>query len=334
MQSSFKERNILENLKENLLQNRVHHAYVFAGASGVGKEDTAKQFAALLINAKSVEATVARIERNGHPDLAWINPEDDLIKVDHVRDLPKILSFAPLEGKYRVVVINQAHLMNAMAANAILKVLEEPPSYVVFILICTDKALLLQTIVSRCQVIRFSPLGRAALEEKLADVDAGADLSTAITWSEGSLTRAKSFLESTEAREWRKKSRDILLKLWQSSPRITSEALRFAEELTEDAQINITLDTWLSLSRDVAILLLNESAELLYHHDARAELATLVTFLQTTTKNRLSVMDLQDEFAKKTVAIHRLRVALRAHGNQRAQLDKFICDMQIISIGK
>jgi DNA polymerase-3 subunit delta' len=93
-----------------------------------------------------------------HPDLIWIKPEEDEIKIGQVRDLPKQLSYAPLVSQVRFVVITNAEQLNVNAANFILKILEEPPAQTFFILLARDRRQVLQTIASRCQMVRFAPL--------------------------------------------------------------------------------------------------------------------------------------------------------------------------------
>ena len=255
--TSDRRKEILAGLERNLAEDRLHHAYIFSGPVGVGKLETAQEFAANLLSQGGLlvgdrRATLERLGRGNEPDYVWIEAQDAVIKVAAVRDLPKTLSYAPLEANWRVLVIQDAQCMNLMAANALLKILEEPPPHTVFILITPDSSLLLRTIVSRAQVVRFFPLSETMLKEKLAkEFSTNLELEHAVTWAEGSYQRAQEFLENDDLRDLRKECRNILLELWESCPRITSAALTFLEKLKEEKEINYALDTWLSLCRDM-----------------------------------------------------------------------------------
>ncbi len=108
-----------------------------------------------------------KIAEGRHADLLEIAPKGDNIAVDDLREMKKTLFFAPLEGRYRFVIIDEAHKLNASSANTLLKTLEEPPAHTRFFLITHERGLLLPTITSRCQFVHFSPLNDATLKELL-----------------------------------------------------------------------------------------------------------------------------------------------------------------------
>jgi DNA polymerase-3 subunit delta' len=141
-----------------------------------------------------------------HPDITTIERQGPHIKIEQIRSLQRQLRFKPLEGKCRVIVIDEAQHMKAESANALLKVLEEPPSDNLIILTTTDTTALLPTVVSRCLVLRFQPLPTEeiaahlrlnhALTSEQARVVAGL--------AGGSLSRASTLLneEQLERRRW------------------------------------------------------------------------------------------------------------------------------------
>ena len=104
------------------------HAYLFHGPAGVGKSKTAFAFAAALLGDRG------RVERRAHPDLYVLEPLGDQIRIDEIRTLRRDLHMRPFEAAWRVYVIVSAHLLNAEAADALLKDLEEPPDYAVLVL--------------------------------------------------------------------------------------------------------------------------------------------------------------------------------------------------------
>jgi DNA polymerase-3 subunit delta' len=108
-----------------------------------------------------------KIEFKNHPDVIRIKPSGLFIKIEQIRALCQTLAMKPYESGMRVVLISDAQAMNPAAGNALLKVLEEPPSGTILILVANHTADLLPTIVSRCRQIRFNPISRAEMETEL-----------------------------------------------------------------------------------------------------------------------------------------------------------------------
>jgi len=104
-----------------------------------------------------------------HPDLAVVIPDGNQIKIDQIRDIQEFVALKPI-GNYKVVIIDDAGKMNLQAQNALLKILEEPPKGVVFILIASSKGELLPTILSRCQLLEFKPLRGGDIEKIVSDL--------------------------------------------------------------------------------------------------------------------------------------------------------------------
>lgn len=178
----MKVKNLKEILKQeqavNLLfsaleKNRLSHTYLFTGPKGVGKETTAWAFLFHLFCEKDRKNPCGecreckKIEKEIHPDVWIIFPEKREITIGQVREIINFLRYRPLEGEYKVVLIKPAEKMNLEAGNAILKSLEEPPPYVIFILITENLSQLLPTIVSRSQIVRFNPLPKEVIKEFL-----------------------------------------------------------------------------------------------------------------------------------------------------------------------
>ncbi|MBM3255056.1 MAG: DNA polymerase III subunit delta' [Candidatus Omnitrophica bacterium] len=164
----------IEMLENSLRHLAIAGAYLFIGEEGIGKYLTAVNFAkainCLSKDYRSCDSCLSclKIEKKQHPDVHFIEPqESESIKIELMRDLKKEISFKPYEARKKVFIINNAHNLTDEAANALLKVLEEPPRDSLIILVTAKPKLLFKTIVSRCQTIKFSPLVRHELEETL-----------------------------------------------------------------------------------------------------------------------------------------------------------------------
>jgi DNA polymerase-3 subunit delta' len=162
-------------LRRALVTGRVSHAYLFAGPEGIGKATVALNFAkALMCHNQGHDACEAceacrKVNHGNHPDVVGLDTEGAQIRIELIRDIQRHMVHRPLEGRWRVILIDRAHDLTPQAASALLKVLEEPPEGNVMILIARSRASLLPTIVSRCQVVNFVPLTISQLAEYLQE---------------------------------------------------------------------------------------------------------------------------------------------------------------------
>jgi DNA polymerase-3 subunit delta' len=155
-------------IKKSIASAHTSHAYLFSGPAGVGKMQVAMAFAHSLIALADEQAGVYFNEKM-HPDLLIIEKMENrsLIAKEQIsRQLEPWLALKPYRAQHRVAIIRDAHLMSLEAANALLKTLEEPPAYALIILICDDGNIL-ETIISRCQSVRFFPVAEKDLVEFL-----------------------------------------------------------------------------------------------------------------------------------------------------------------------
>lgn len=157
---------------------RMPHALLFAGPESVGKYLSAKTFAAaLLCESDDAPCGTCRscrlVENESHPDLVIVRPDKQNIKIGEIRKMQKDLSLAPYMAQRRVCIVDEADKMRDVAANSILKTLEEPVGDVVFILITSKRYQLLDTIRSRCMLVPFGAVGWDDLAREL--VRRGAD---------------------------------------------------------------------------------------------------------------------------------------------------------------
>lgn len=172
------------------------HAYLLHGPAGVGKRSAALAFAGVLLGDER------RVAARTHPDLYVLEPLGEMIRIDDVRALRHDLHMRPFEADRRVYLVLDADRMNEDAADALLKDLEEPPSYAVILLVATELGPLPPTILSRCQLVPFRRLSEAAVRGWIAEraPDRGEDEVVALARAaSGRLDRARRLLDPAAA---------------------------------------------------------------------------------------------------------------------------------------
>jgi DNA polymerase-3 subunit delta' len=198
------QRRVIRLLRQAVQRGNLPHAFLFTGMEGVGKSLTALTFAKALNCAGGTEAdccnrclSCRKVNNGNHPDVFAIEREGPFIKIDQIRTLQQRLRFRPLEGDYRVMVIVDAQNLKVEAANALLKILEEPPPENIFILTASDTTTLLPTIVSRCLHLRFQPIAAEEIASFLQQNHEVSPERAAVTaeLAGGSLSRAVALLD-------------------------------------------------------------------------------------------------------------------------------------------
>ena len=179
------QRAVIDTLRNQVINDRIAHAYLFCGSRGTGKTSTAK-ILARAINCEHPNngdpcgecPNCLRMDREESLDVIEIDAASNN-GVDEMRDLRDSVKYPPQYGKYRVYIIDEVHMLSTSAFNALLKTLEEPPSHIVFILATTEPQKLPETILSRCQRFDFGRLSVADIQHRLREASdaAGAEIS-------------------------------------------------------------------------------------------------------------------------------------------------------------
>ncbi|MBR5559830.1 MAG: DNA polymerase III subunit gamma/tau [Clostridia bacterium] len=164
---------VIKTLRSQVMSGRIAHAYLFCGTRGTGKTSTAKVFAR-AVNCENPDrgepcgacATCRALGAESSLDILEIDAASNN-GVDEIRDLREKVKYPPQNGKYRVYIIDEVHMLSQGAFNALLKTLEEPPSYVVFILATTEPQKLPATILSRCQRFDFGRIPSHQIVDRL-----------------------------------------------------------------------------------------------------------------------------------------------------------------------
>ncbi|MBM4343634.1 MAG: DNA polymerase III subunit delta' [Deltaproteobacteria bacterium] len=169
---------------------RVGHAYLFAGPAGVGRRTTALAVLARLACVDPPQDSAdpcgacrscAALRRGHHPDLTTIAPEGQHIKIDQIREMTGRLRYEPVVGRAKGVVVCECDRLHETAANALLKTLEEPAAATHFVLLTSKPAAVIDTIRSRCQLVRFGELSPQHVAELLAHGGVAPDLAHAVS---------------------------------------------------------------------------------------------------------------------------------------------------------
>lgn len=328
----------VDALRAALAKQQVHHAWLFQGPDGVGKELTAVALAQALVCPErpfegcGVCAACTRVANRNHPDVTWVLPEAEQverglagrsdftntpsrdIRIEQVRKLQERLAFRALEAKHKVALLVTAHAMNQNAQNALLKTLEEPPRDTVLVLISSAPDKLLPTIRSRCAKASFGPLPAGLIAGKLkASSKKGMDDALAnqiAAMASGSMARALSFNPATLERR-----RELIEAFEKLVPQDASGWLTLAEQWAEDrATAEASLDVLQVWLRDVALT--QVGSEALMNADLKE--------LAVQAAARISPARVQ----RRAVLIDEAKNAItQRNGSVRLQLERMFVEM-------
>jgi len=196
---------VVASLKRSLARGRFPHALLFVGPEGVGKRTFALKLAQALLCERAAESdfepceacpSCLQVQAGNHPDVLQVErpPDKHDLPIAVIRDLCLDLGLKPMKGTRKVAIVNDADDLNDEAANAFLKTLEEPPPGSILVLIATSAEAQLETILSRCRVVRFDPLSETELTAVLLEQGVTADPVEAARLAklgEGSVSRAQ-----------------------------------------------------------------------------------------------------------------------------------------------
>lgn len=164
---------IKDFLNQSIGEQHVSHSYLFVGIDGIGKTLFAREFAKkiLCLNGKgdSCESCI-KWDSNNHPDFLQIEPENNTIKIEQIRNMQEEISVKPIASNKKVFLIVNSDCMTKESQNCLLKTLEEPPEYATIILTTSNESKLLNTIKSRCMKIPFQKIEESELEEYAKNV--------------------------------------------------------------------------------------------------------------------------------------------------------------------
>ena len=266
---------LIRHLKKSIKIDKIGHAYIFDGPVGIGKKTTATAFSKGVLckefgqDVCEVCSSCSKVESNNHPDLVWIEPDGKSIKNHQIEELQQDLVRKPYESEKKVYIIKDADLMTESAQNRLLKTLEEPPKYVVIILISTNSNRFLATIRSRSQIIKFNPLQHKMVQDFMhkrygMDVD---ETKVFATFSNGIIGKAIEFKESEDFQTKRKETIALIEGLISKDALKIFDGMEFFEKYKED--VYEILDLMVFWFRDILLLGETNSEQFLINIDQK-----------------------------------------------------------------
>ncbi len=307
----------IELLKRAIQKEKIAHSYLFLGNEGIGKKRVAVQFAKAL-NCLKGEAergdacdqclSCKKMDDLLHPDLLILEPEGQTIKADQVRQMQRDLAYRPYEGKYRVCILTAADRMAPNMSNILLKTLEEPPFHTVIVLLANHPKLLLPTILSRCQMIRFNALpvsmvARWLMEHKGLKEEEAHLLASL---SEGSPGKAQEINEEISHVPREELLKDLLGLKSLSMEQMENWLESFPSQ-RED--LLLILEVTKTLLRDLVVVKAVKETPRLIHSDLSQ------TIKETAINWSLSSL------LKRLEVLHRTALAIRANANTKLALE-------------
>ena len=295
----------VDMLKKHLLHGTTRHAYLFSGPPGLGRRTLAIRFAQALNCPTPVSAGIPcgqcrdckQIESMRHADLSVVQADSEggTLKVDQIRDVRKTLTYKPYQSKYRVALFLRFHEANDNAANALLKTLEEAPSYVVLILTADNPEQLLPTILSRCEVLRLRPLKVEEVQKDLESRGMERGRATLIAHISGGRPGYARRLAGDDLLLEKRDERlnDLLAML----PASRVEKFKYAEQLAKDKDaMRQTILFWMAYWRDV-MLRTAQAATPLVNVDRNVEIEDLASRMDLSSARR-AVSGLEEALEK------------------------------------
>lgn len=245
------------SLIKSINNNQVSHCYIFEGPKGMGKYQLALIFAQSLLCANFHNGpcnecnSCLKINSMNHPDMHIINDDEKNIKREEIDYLIDSVYKKPYESKKKVYIIKDAHSMTPQAANTLLKTLEEPPPDTIMILLTTNSNLLLPTIVSRCQEIKFKNISKETIISYLEKYSNDAQkIELAANYSKGILNKAINILnESDDILHKREEVIEIFDKILNSDSEIIYRLENYFEEQKDN--IDTIIEIMMIWIRDI-----------------------------------------------------------------------------------
>ena len=262
----------IDILRQIIKSNNIPHAMIFSGPEMIGKKKIAIEFIKNIFCEELCGECYFCKSIEYNPDINIISPVDGNIEIEEIRKAKERLSLKPYYNKIKALIIDDSHLMKSDAQNALLKMLEEPKGDTLIIFITPFREMLLKTIRSRAQEIKFSLVGNEEIEKYLISLGASSKKAKEISLiSSGQIGKAINFFEDKSKMDFFNKSIEDIIFLSRSS---ISQRFQYAEKLKDDKiKIIEILDIWERfLRREILLKVFNYKSSVNYSLQKTKEL--------------------------------------------------------------
>ena len=262
----------IDILRQIIKSNNIPHAMIFSGPEMIGKKKIAIEFIKNIFCEELCGECYFCKSIEYNPDINIISPVDGNIEIEEIRKAKERLSLKPYYNKIKALIIDDSHLMKSDAQNAFLKMLEEPKGNTLIIFITPFREMLLKTIRSRAQEIKFSLVGNEEIEKYLISLGASSKKAKEISLiSSGQIGKAINFFEDKSKMDFFNKSIEDIIFLSQSN---ISQRFQYAEKLKDDkVKIIEILDIWERfLRREILLKVFNYKSSVNYSLQKTKEL--------------------------------------------------------------
>ena len=286
----------VKKILENAINNKtILHSYLFIGEEGIGKKLLAKEFAKTILctseDNKPCDICKSCVEFNSNNNVNFsiINEDGSGIKIEDIRNMQNKIAEKPINSEYKVYIIDDAELMRDDAQNCLLKTLEEPPEYVVIILITANENKILNTIKSRCMKLYFNKLENNDMRKILT--------------SKFNMTDIKeSFLDASNGS--------------------IKKALLIKEKSTEYEQINKLFDI---INKEDLVTFIN-SAEIIYN--GKDDIYNILDYINILLTNKMNENNKDSfKYANCIFTVEEVKKRLRANSNYDMSIDYLLMNM-------
>ncbi|HPM38910.1 MAG TPA: hypothetical protein PLF97_00910 [Candidatus Pacearchaeota archaeon] len=262
----------IDILRQIIKSNNIPHAMIFSGPEMIGKKKIAIEFIKNIFCEELCGECYFCKSIEYNPDINIISPVEGNIEIEEIRKAKERLSLKPYHNKIKALIIDDSHLMKSDAQNAFLKMLEEPKGDTLIIFITPFREMLLKTIRSRAQEIKFSLVGNEEIEKYLISLGASSKKAKEISLiSSGQIGKAINFFEDKSKMDFFNKSIEDIIFLSRSN---ISQRFQYAEKLKDDKiKIIEILDIWERfLRREILLKVFNYKSSVNYSLQKTKEL--------------------------------------------------------------
>ncbi len=319
---------IKQHLKKAVVMNKISHAYIFSGEDGTGKNMLAEAFSVLLqcegrLEKESKEEachtcrSCLQSSSNNHPDIIRITHEKASIGIDDIRiQVNNDIQIKPYSSPYKIYIIDEAEKLTEQAQNALLKTIEEPPSYAIILLLTNNINTLLPTILSRCVTLKLQPVDKDLIKEYLMINHQVPDYLAELSqlFSGGNVGKAIKYASSEEFSIMKDEALHILKYIEEMKIYEIMDAIKKLSEHKE--QITEYLDFFILWYRDVLLFKATKDVNLLTY---KSEVQEIIK--QSNKKSYEAVQNILN-------AIDKAKLRLKANVNSDIALELMLLTIQ------